>query len=381
MMHNFSHADTHECVYVEELIEMVFINLSYHDLRRVQTVSHLWKDFVTRSRKLQKQLYKIPTKDLPRNDPHFELASPEHRAITNQDLLLDWVADDQGTVLSQLTVPSNTPHLDAIPMVFVWYFENIASRPSPESGMIIGGWVESWQEAVHLGLAVLADNLTHAHDLGANPGLSELLCDTCSYPHSPFAYSNLHPALLMLDTFPLCCIQGYGSTLFLRVAGDHAKDFATKKSKKEFRLMVGFCKQLKAICDAIECSSLGRDFVTCPVSKRLVGTEVGFYTYSLGSFPVDLCKEDGLVVADIVGPLVLWVRDALRAVLHRAESTFKHRYDKAQARRSRYETRRKLRRSTEKQLDEQLASDAQGIEYLRKEMVHVESLMGALWLD
>jgi hypothetical protein len=46
--------------------------------------------------------------------------------------------------------------------------------------------------------------------------MDKMYCKNCTLPHSQFLYDNLHPRLRFLKYLLFCCIQGFGSKLFIQ---------------------------------------------------------------------------------------------------------------------------------------------------------------------
>jgi hypothetical protein len=61
-----------QLAYIEELMEMIFLNLDYYNLLHAQEVCKDWKEYVERSKGSQELLFKRPLQIIEGENPLFE---------------------------------------------------------------------------------------------------------------------------------------------------------------------------------------------------------------------------------------------------------------------------------------------------------------------
>ena len=251
-----------------ELMEQVFLYLSYAELLRTQRVCKLWKSIQGSSVKVQQLLWKAPKSVDEGQDPHFPVKpGPRWLNPMGQDyintqskffeLVFEEVENYQqsgGTGVYHYDLQFATTHLS-----------RTSSETLNNASFDISEDVFSYRRRY----------VYPRPPITPDPIFMSLYCKTCHVLHNQLEYSHLHPLLQFFkDNKDIeverdrgksyACMQGVGSKIVMATIVPEWDFESTHPS------VLQFCRNLKRAHEIIEQSGLHDDLLMQPVATRLV---------------------------------------------------------------------------------------------------------------
>jgi len=269
-----------------ELLGAIFIHLSIFDLLHVKQVCTRWHDCVRNLSELQPALYKRATLVKPGDNPHFKPLNQAIAAATSFDgpplgeLLLKIGHEfDQrlGSLVGPDTADGNT-------------FDNQS------------GWL---QKLDFYQTACFMINHSKYRDHERNtimPKMGSLHCGKCHTFHLCFQWNDLHPLLRFLKDIPYLCIDGYNSTVAIRLRRPSLDWWEGIETRYQvFQNIMDLAEQLEDVDSICAKSGLQHDIGIQPSGLRLsvavdqIDLDDRLHYYSTGTL-----RRSGLLIRDFL---------------------------------------------------------------------------------
>lgn len=253
-----------------ELMEQVFLFMSFPELMGAQRVCKLWKLIQGASPRIRQLLWKKAEFVEEGQNPHFpERSDIKYRWLDESD---DSYLRDRSEYFKLLFNEvdnyqrgggTGVYHHNLI-LASIW-----GDHPSSET-------LNTAHVEASIPICTIEDWYKR-YSITPNDGLTSLICRTCDFLHHQFDFSHLHPVLRFFEDFKdvdtkespdrsYVFIQGIGSSIFMNTMVPPCPQFSIKACPS----ILSFCKKLKKAWETIERDGLQDDFFIQPVATKLV---------------------------------------------------------------------------------------------------------------
>ncbi|KAH4593503.1 hypothetical protein HBI55_075950 [Parastagonospora nodorum] len=231
---------------IAELVELIILNLGYHDILRVCLVSRFWCAIIRNSQKLQRVLHKLPTPTGVDLNPHFEPGSVESRnSLVPQE------------------VHAGQPILNLCKQLTEYFLEEM--RPETSHAML----AECYKRYNNKRFRYRFSCRNIRRPDGWPGGFKEIFCYICECFHTQFKFENLHPLLAGLEDVQICFRGQVSHILFTANTR-----YDPKLPRSCFDRIIADFRELATLLtnarDIMNHNQLHNDLLTRPLSTRLV---------------------------------------------------------------------------------------------------------------
>lgn len=268
-----------------ELLGAIFIHLSIFDLLHVKQVCRRWRDCVRNLNELQPALYKRATPVKPGDNPHFK---PLNQAIA-------------------AAISSDGPPFGELVLKIGREFEQrleLLVGPETADGKTFDnqrGWLQKL-DFYQTAFWMIAHFDYRNHDRNTIMTIMEPLhCGKCHTFHLCFQWNNLHPLLQFLKDVPLLCIDGYNSTVAIRLRSPISDWWEGIEPRYQvFQNVMDLAERLEDVDSICAKSGLQHDIGIQPSGLRLsvavdqINDDRLFY-YSTGTL-----RRSGVLIRDFL---------------------------------------------------------------------------------
>ena len=283
-----------------EFLAAIFMHLSILDLLHVKQVCRQWCDCVRDLSELQPALYKRATPVKSGDNPHFKpldeaLAAEKSRGGQTFGEMFIKIGHDLERRLD-LLVGSGTADGKT--------FDNQS------------GWLRQLDHyKTAFNMIILCHHRTphgpnpsislHSAAPRAMPEMGGVHCGKCHTFHFSFQWDNLHPMLRFLKHTPFLCIDGYNSTIDIRLIGPNLPYSTDIEPKYQvFQTAMDLAEQVEDVDSICTTSGLKHDIGIQPSGLRL-SAAVG---HSPHHSSTGTLRRSGLLIGDFLEGLMWCTR-------------------------------------------------------------------------